>query len=75
LKIRRAIIVLLYKNKGDRRECKNHRGISLPSVVKMYGKIVIARVRQITEYMVNDEQDGFWSGRGYVDQYLLSESW
>jgi len=35
---------------------------------KMYGQIVRARVRQIIEYMVNDEQGGFRSGRGYMDQ-------
>ena len=31
-----AVIVLLYKDKGERTECKNYRGISL---VSMAGKI------------------------------------
>ena len=33
---RSALIVLLYKGKGERSECKNYRGISLLSLV---GKI------------------------------------
>jgi len=60
LRIVRTIIVPLHETKGDQRECKNHRWISLLSVVrKMYGKIVIPRVRKVNEYMVNDKQDGF----------------
>jgi len=65
---RKVMIVPLYKNEGDRSEYKNHREISLLSVVgKVYGKIEIARVRQITEYMMNDEQGEFRSGKGRVN--------
>jgi len=55
-----AIIVPLYKGKGDRRECKNLRGISLLSVPgKVYGKILIKRATKISDSMVGDEQGGF----------------
>ena len=68
----RAIIVPLYKGKGDRNECKNYRGISLLSIPgKVYGRIVIERVRVLTEGMIGDEQCGFRSGRGCVDQVFV----
>ena len=39
---RSAVIVLLYKGKGERTECKNYRGISLLSMVeKIYGGILV----------------------------------
>ena len=68
----RAIIVPLYKGKGDRNECKNYRGISLLSIPgKVYGRILIERVRVLTEGMIGDEQCGFRSGRGCVDQVFV----
>lgn len=48
---------------------KKYRGISLLSVVgNVYGRLVIERVRQITECLARDEQGGFHCGRGRVDQ-------
>ena len=65
----RAIIVPLYKGKGDRSDCKNYRGISLLSVPgKVYGRLLIERVRGMTEGLIGEEQCGFRSGRGCVDQ-------
>jgi len=65
----RAIIVSLYKGKGDRGECKNYRGISLLSIPgKVYGRVLIERVRVLTEGMIGEEQCGFRMGRGCVDQ-------
>merc|ERR1712002_424994 len=68
----RAIIVPLYKGKGDRNECKNYRGISLLSIPgKVYGGIAIERVRVLTKGMIGDEQCGFRSGRGCMDQVFV----
>merc|ERR1712002_206763 len=65
----RAVVVPLYKGKGDRGDCKNYRGISLLSIPgKVYGRVLIDRVREITEGMIGEEQCGFRTGRGCVDQ-------
>lgn len=65
----RRIIVPFYKGKGDKGDCKNYRGISLLSIPrKVYGRILIDRVRTMTEHMIGEEQCGFRSGRGCVDQ-------
>ena len=64
-----ACIVPLYKGKGDMRECSNYRGISLLSVVgKVYGKVLVRRIREGTEDVICEEQAGFRRGRGCVDQ-------
>src|SRR5678815_3052026 len=62
-------LVPLYKGKGDRMECGNYRGICLLSVVgKVYGRILIERVKEFTEGRMGEEQGGFREGRGCVDQ-------
>ena len=62
---RGACIVPLYKSKGDKCECSNSRGISLLSVVgKLYGRVLIKRVRAATECAIGEEQCGFRHGRG-----------
>ena len=64
-----AVIIPIYKGKGDRNECGSYRGISLLSIAgKVYGKVVIERVKAITESCVSEEQGAFQKGRGCVDQ-------
>ena len=59
---RGACIVPLYKGKG---ECRNSRGISLLSFVgKLYGAVLIERVRAGTECAIGEEQRWFSQGRG-----------
>ena len=68
----KAIIVPIYKGKGDRGECKNYRGISLLSVPgKVYGRVLIEKVREVTEELVGEEQCGFRKGRGCIDQVFV----
>ena len=56
-------IVPLYKGKGDKCECSNSRGISLLRVVgRLYGRVLIKRVRAGTECATGEEQCGFRQG-------------
>ena len=65
----RAVIVSLYKGKGVIEECKNYRGISLLSIPgKLYGKVMINRVREQTNGAMEEKQSGFREGRGCADQ-------
>ena len=67
-----ACIVPLYKGKGDVHECGNSRGISLLSVVgKVYGRILINRIRDKTERAIAEVQGGFRRGRGCTDQTFI----
>ena len=67
-----AVIVPLYKGKGDVHECSNSRGISLLSVVgKVYGRILINRIRDRTEGVISEVQSGFRRGRGCTDQTFV----
>ena len=68
----RVIIVPIYKSNRDRGDCKNYRGISLLSIPgKVYGRILIEKVRSMTEGLIGEEQCGFRSGRGCVDQVFV----
>ena len=64
-----ARVVPICKGKGDKCECSNSRNISLLSVVgKLYGRVLIKKVRSITECAIGEEQCGFRQGRGCMDQ-------
>ena len=59
----------LYKEKGDKCECSNSTGISLSSVVgKLYGRVLIKRVRARTQCAIGEEQCGSRQDRGCMDQ-------
>ncbi len=49
--------------------CISFRGISLLGAVgKIYGKMLIKKVREGTEGVIYDEQGSFRRGRGCMDQ-------
>ena len=54
----------LYKGNGDKCECSNSRGISLSVVGKLFGRVLMKRVRVGTECAIGEEQYGFRQGRG-----------
>jgi len=65
---RRSEIKVLFK-KGDRKECKNYRGISLLSVAgKAFAWIVLRRVQKAVDHRLRENQAGFRQGRGCIDQ-------
>ena len=66
--MRNAKIVTLFKNKGDRSDCNNYRGISLLSIVgKVFARVVLARLQILADRMYSESQCGFRSGRSAVD--------
>ena len=66
--MRDANIVTLYKNKGDRSDCSNHRGISLLSVVgKVLARVALQRLQQVAERVYPESQCGFRVQRSTID--------
>ena len=69
---RSACVVPLYKGKGDKFKCGSFRGISLLTVVgKVYGRVLIERIRRGTDKVTGEEQCGLRRGRGCVDQVFV----
>lgn len=66
--MRDANIVTLYKNKGDRSDCNNYRGISLLSIVgKLFARIALTRLQKLADQVYPESQCGFRSKRSTVD--------
>ena len=58
--MRDAKIVTLYKNKGDRNDCNNYRGISLLSIVgKAFARVVLGRLQILASNVYPESQCGF----------------
>ena len=72
---RDATIIHLYKNKGDRQSCDNHRGISLLSIAgKILARILLNRL--LKHLSCNDalpeSQCGFRTERGTADMIFAA---
>ena len=66
--MRDANIVTLYKNKGDRSDCNNDRGISLLSVVgKVFARVALTKLQILAERTLPESQCGFRTGRSTID--------
>ena len=66
--MRDANIVTLHKNKGDRSDCNNYRGISLLSVVgKVFARVALTRLQILAERTLPESQCGFRTGRSTID--------
>ena len=65
-----ATIVHLYKNKGDRHCCDNHRGISLLCIAgKILARLILNRLDKHIHKLgvIPESQCGFCAGRGTTD--------
>ena len=64
-----ASIVHLYKRKGNRKACDNHRGISLLSIAgKTLARVMLNRlITHLERDLLPESQCGFRSGRSTVD--------
>ena len=63
-----ANIVTLYKNKGDRSDCNNYRGISLLSIVgKVFARVTLNRLQNLALRVYPESQCGFRVRRSTVD--------
>ena len=66
--MRDAKIVTLYKNKGERSDCNNYRGISLLSIVgKAFARVVLNRLQKLAERVYPESQCGFRAARSTID--------
>lgn len=66
--MRDAKIVTLYKNKGDRSDCNNYRGISLLSIVgKAFARVVLNRLQALADRVYPESQCGFRAKRSTID--------
>ena len=65
-----AEVVHLYKNKGDQKDCNNHRGISLLCIAgKIFARLILNRLfKHIVDIgIIPESQCGFYPGRGTTD--------
>ena len=68
---KKGLIVKIPK-KGDLKECKNWRGITLlPLVSKVLCGIILERIRNGTDKKLRKEQAGFRKGRGTTEQIFI----
>lgn len=66
--MRDAKIITLYKNKGERSDCNNYRGISLLSIVgKAFARVVLNRLQLLAERVYPEAQCGFRTARSTID--------
>ena len=69
--LEKRLIVPLFK-KGENRECKNYRGVSLQSAVgKAFMKVIQQRLQQKGEQVAREEHAGFRPERGCCDQIFV----
>ena len=68
-----AVLVSLYKNKGEKSDCSNYRGITLLSIAgKVLARILLNRlIPSIIEDFTPESQCGFRANRGTTDMIFV----
>ena len=68
---KKGLIVKIPK-KGDLKECKNWRGVTLlPVASKVMGRVIIQRIQNGVDNVLRKEQAGFRKNRSTVDQIFI----
>ena len=68
---RSAVIIPLYKGKGERIECRNYRSISFLIVIcNIYSGILVDSFRRVNQGLIEDERGSFRLWRECVNQIL-----
>ena len=63
-----ASIIILYKNRGDYRDCNNYCGISLLIIVgKAFTHVLLNRLQVLAEHVFPEMQCGFTAGRSTIN--------
>ena len=71
--LRDAVIVSLYKNKGEKLDCSIYRGVTLLSIAgKILAHVLLNRlILMITQKNMPESQCGFRSNRGTIDMIFV----
>ena len=71
--LKHAVIIPLYKNKGEKSDCSNYRGITLLSIAgKVLARILLNRlIPSIIEDFTPESQCGFRANRGTTDMIFV----
>ena len=71
--LRDAVIITLYKNKGEKSDCSNYRGITLLSIAgKILARILLNRlIPSVAANHLPESQCGFRSNRGTTDMVFV----
>lgn len=69
-----ASIIHLYKRKGNRQACDNHRGISLLSIAgKILARVLLNRlIKHLENGLLPESQCGFRKNRGTIDMVFAA---
>ena len=66
--MRDSNIITIYKNKGERNDCNNYRGISLCSIVgKVFARAILRRLQKLAERIYPESQYGFRAERSTIE--------
>ena len=73
--LRDAVIITLYKNKGEKSDCSNYRGITVLSIAgKVLARVLLKRlVPTIAEDILPESQCSFRANRGTTDMVFLRQ--
>ena len=64
-------IITIYKNKGERYNCNNYKGISLRSiVVKVFARVILIRLQKLAGRIYPGSKCGFRAERSTIDMIV-----